>query len=576
MKAARAELAGVSARLVETNPGNFDEDGLGAYEIGIRPLHEATVGAMADTLYLLLGAVGLMLLIACANVASLLLARATARHREVAVRAALGASRRHLFQQLLLEALSLSLVGGGLGVVIASAGVGLFSRLEPGNLPLATEVAIDWRVLAVALGTTLLTGIVFGVAPALRASRMDINEAIRDGGAASGGAARQRLRSALVVVEVALAVVLTVGAGLLFNSFLRLASVDPGFDTDSTVLFRLSLNNETVEERMPFVDEVLASLRSIPGVESAGVGVTVPFQITGDNRCCWFDQLVTDQDPTTTHRVIVTPVDDGFFRTIRSTLRGGRVFATTDSGEDPVAVLGRSAARRIFGREEIVGEVLHVEGELDLRVVGVIDDVRHWGLGEDVDNLVYVPYRGFYQYFRQAMFVVRGERDDLAAEIRRAVWSVDPDRPVDRVTTMRAQVADSVATPRFYSGMFVVFSVVALLLAAGGIYGIMMFHVGQRTRELRNRASSGCRAPGLVAMVVRRGITLAGTGLVIGLLAAAFLARLLENQLFGIQAVDGLTFVAVAATLLLVATLACYVPARRAGRADPLLALRAE
>ena len=576
LEAAREELGALSERLVATNPAGF-EDSLEPYRIRVTPLHAATVERYGSTLYLLLGAVGLMLLIACANVASLLLARGTERHREVAVRAALGASRRDIFRQLLVEALVLSMAGGALGVFGALGGVGIFNRFRPMAIPLADSVAVDWRVLIVALATSLLVGLVFGIAPAWRATRTDLNEAIRDGsGTLSASAGRQRLRSVLVVAEVAIAVILTVGAGLLFSSFVSLTSVDPGFDTEELLTFRLGFASRPAEERLPYVEQVLDSIRGVPGVDSGAVSITVPFQLTGDDRCCWFDQMVTDEDPQTRHMAVVNPVGDDYFEALRATLLYGRTIERGDREADPVAVVTAATAQQMFGREDVVGQILHVDGDLDLRIVGVVADIRHWGYSQDAVRQLYVPYRAFHQFFQHAAFVVRGEREDLGDAIRQAVWAVDAEQPIGRLDTMRSLVSESIAAPRFYSGVFGLFSVVALMLAAAGLYSVLMFQVGQRRRELGIRLALGARARSLVGLVVREGMVLTALGVAIGIGAALALGRLLESMLFGVTATDATTMVAVAAALMAVAFLACYVPARRAGRSDPLTTLRAE
>jgi len=576
LEATQAELEALSARLIAANPGGYQSND-GAYTIEISPLLRATVGEVGNTLYLLLGAVGMMLLIACANVASLLLARATDRQREVAVRAALGASRSCIAQQLLCEAMALSLTGGALGILGAFAAVEWFNSFQPGDIPRSGAVQLDVRVLGFALATAVVTGLIFGVAPAWRAARMDLNEAIREGsGTLSPSAARQRLRSGLVVLEVALAVVLTAGAGLLFNSFLHLTAVDPGFDTEQLLSFELSLGTYETEERLPVVEQLLEALRAIPGAESVGLGITVPFALTGDNRCCWFDSMVTDREEDEPYLAVVNPVDDGYFVTLGASMRYGRAIARADRDADPVTVVTVTTAQNMFGRDDVVGEVLHVKGDLDLRIVGVVEDIRHWGLTAEANNELYVPYRGFHQYFRHATFLMRGQRADLATQLRRAVWSVDPQLPVDNVVTMREMVSASVAGPRFYSGIFLIFSGVALLLAAGGLYGALMFQVGQRSREIGIRMALGARSGQVVVMVVRQGMTLTSIGLAIGIAGALALARLLESFVFGISTADPARFAIVVAVLTLVAFVASYLPARRAGKSDPLISLRAE
>ncbi|NKB88858.1 MAG: FtsX-like permease family protein [Acidobacteria bacterium] len=569
-------LDAVTARIRADNPAGRD-DPIESYGFGVTPLLQATVGDVGDALYLLLGAVGLMLLIACANVASLLLARSTERHQEVAVRAALGASRGRIIQQLITEALVLSLAGGAVGLAAALGAVEWFNVAQPGNIPRSGAVAIDLRILAVAFGTALLTGLVFGVAPALRAARSDLNTSIRDGGnATSASARRQHLRSGLVVVEVALAVVLTVGAGLLFGSFVRMNAVDPGFETDQLLSFRLTFGTYAVDERTMFVEQARAALETIPGVESVGAGITVPFAITGAGRCCWFDELVAAEDDPGPHVAIFNPVDEGYFTTLGARLRQGRSILPTDGDEDPVAVVTLSTARSMFGRDDVVGEVLDVEGDLNLRIVGVVEDIRHWGLAQQPENEIYVPHRGFGHYFQHAEFLVRGSRAGLASEIREAIWTVDSELPVDEIVAMQQLVARSVAAPRFYSGVLVVFSAVALLLAAGGVYGTLMFQVGQRRREIGIRMALGARVRDVVGTVVSRGVLLASMGLALGVVGALALGRVVESLMFGITSTDPATFVLVAITLLAVAFAASYLPARRAGRCDPASSLRSQ
>jgi putative ABC transport system permease protein len=548
--------------------------------IEILPLYEVTVGAVDDTLYMLLGSVGLMLLLACANLANLFLARGTDRSREIALRAALGAGRTRIVSQLLTETVFLSLIGGALGVAIAYVGVAAFGSFDPGGIPRAGTVAVDVRVLAFALVVSAGTGVLFGIMPALMAASTDVNETLKDGSSSTTARrARASLRSALVVLEIATALVLLSGAGLLFNSFLRLKRVDVGFDTEQIVTLPLTLGSTfDHDERVQFTHDLLERLTATPGVDDASAGVLLPFVMSGRSRCCWRTRVypVPAREGEEGIRTLVHPIAPGYFRLLGAKLLRGRGFAD-DAGSEAEAVINASLARRVFGDTDVVGRTFRL-GDDELTVVGLVDQIRHWGAAQDVDDQLYVSYARYGGGFEWLHVAVKTELHAaaVAQSLRSAVWALRPSLPVGEMTTMRQRVADSVAQPRFYTLLLTGFAAVAIVLAAGGIYGSMLYSVGQRQRELGIRMAVGAQAHQVLGLIVGHGMVLTVVGIGAGLLGALALSRVLESMLFGIATTDPATYASVSALLATTALAACYLPARQASRTDPIATLKSE
>jgi putative ABC transport system permease protein len=571
---AQAEVETIARRLQTLYPKTNAKQSL-----FLTPLQERLVGNIRLTLLVLLGAVGCVLLIACANVANLLLARAASRQKEIAVRAALGASRGRVVRQLLTESLALALAGGVGGVLLARWGVRLLVVVSANYLPRAEEVRINAPVFAFTLAVALLTGLLFGLVPALQAARLDLTEALKEGGrGAGGGAQRHRTLNLLVVSEVALAVVLLVGAGLLVNSFVRLQQVSPGFDEKNLLTVRIDLPNPYAqpEKKAQFYEQLQQRVAALPGVESVGLVTELPlarqsadFGFTIEGR----PAPPAGQEPHADLR----SVNHNYFRAMRIPLLKGRYFTEAEVHDNaPVVVISEVLAERFFAGENPLGQRLRVSAmnRLSYEVIGIVGDVRHRGLDIELRQTMYFPsLRLGY-----SNLVLRTTTDpaSLAAAVRKEVAAIDPNQPVANIKTMEQWLAESVAQPRFRTLLLGLFSAVALLLAVVGIYGVMAYAVAQRTHEIGIRLALGAQSGAVLRLVLGQGMKLAGSGVALGLLAALLLTRLLKNLLFKVSTTDPLTFAGVALLLLAVALLACYWPARKAMKVDPLGALRHE
>ncbi len=581
VEAARAEMELMNERFADLYPDSHRaRDGTYA-RTPVVTLEEAEVGGVQTTLLMLMGAVGLLLLLACVNVANLLLARGADRTRELALKGALGARRANVFAQLTTESLLLSLAGGLVGVGLAFLGVRLFEILEPGVLPRTESVGVDLRVLGFALAISVATGLVFGLVPALQATRVDVNAALKDGsGRATAGRERARIQGSLVVSEVALSLILLTGAGLLFHSFVRLTRVDTGFDSAQLVTVDLQLGDPyDVESRIQFVEELTRRLRVIPQTRAVVAGATLPFQYATGGTCCFQSSVST---PTTEDgqevRTLLHPVTPGFLSALNVSILSGRDIEPSDDGVEPVpVVLSEHAAERLFGEEDPLGQTISFSSR-QARVVGVAGNVQHESFNRDVRPELYMPWKVRGPDIPYLNFAIRTDLDigAVAPAIRAAIWDLDPNLPVPDIVTMEGRMARSVAEERFYSVLLATFAAVALLLAAGGIYATFLYSVRQRMREMGIRLALGARRGDVVRLVLRRGVLLTAIGVVVGLGAAALGARLLANMVFGITPHDPLTYTVVSGVMGLVALAACLVPALRAGRTDPLETLRAD
>ncbi|HKP13384.1 MAG TPA: ABC transporter permease [Blastocatellia bacterium] len=575
---AAADMADIAGRVERQNP--VTNEGLG---VSVTGLHAALAGDYSKALMILLSVVGCVLLIACANVANLMLVRATSRQKEMAIRAALGASRRRIVRQLLTESMLLGVAGGATGLLLAVWGLDLLLAAIPIKLPFWMKFGIDLRVLGFTLGVSLLTGLVFGVLPALQASKANLNETLKEGGRSAAGAGRQRSRSLFVVAEIALALVLLVGAGLMMRSFLRLQHVNPGLDAAGVMTMRINLPFSKYGEaarRADFYRQLMERLRAQPGVEAAGAIVTLP--LSGDR---WgrsltvegFPVLPVGQAPAIQHNV-VTP---GYFRALGIPLLEGRDFTDADTREGPkVTIVDERLAHEYWPGESAIGHRVRFgppeHNEPWHTIVGVVGAVRHERLQATTRNSVYLPHA---EIPISAMFLTvrtAAKPESMAGPMREQIQQLDPDLPTTAVLPMTEVVAQSVWQPRLYTILFGVFAAVALLLAAVGLYGVMAYGVTARTHEIGLRVALGARPADVLRLVAGQGVKLVLAGVAIGLVAASLLTRLMASLLFSTSTSDPLTFAGIAALLMLVALVACYLPARRATKVDPMVALRYE
>ena len=580
---ARAEVETIGQQLARQYPDANEGVGITAVS-----LHEAMVGDVRSAFWVLLGAVGFVLLIACVNVANLLLARAASRESEIAVRTALGANRGRLVRQLLTESVLLSLAGGALGLLLAVWGVEALISLEPQGIPRLSEVRVDPFVVGFTMALSALTGLLFGVFPAFQSTRAAISSTLKEGGrGALTTRSGARMRTTLVVTEVALAVTLLAGAGLLIRSFSKLASVDPGFTIKPALTFDLSLPDARYGEpakQVAFFDQLLPQLRALPGVQNAAGVISLP--LSGTSIVLTFEiagrpPLPPAQQPAMQVRIATTR----YFETIGIPLTRGRFFTDEDRMSTPqVAVITEAAAKQYFPNEDPIGKRItlgwgrdggkfHAGGE----VVGIIGDVKDAGLDEPDPPQIYLPYS---QWPVQSMSVILQTAvtpETVAEPARHAVYSIDGNLPVGNVRTLQQLVARSISQPRFYMTLLTVFAGVALALAAIGIFGVLSYAVAQRTREIGIRMALGAHESTVLRLVVREAMIMAAGGVVIGLAAAFGLTQwLVATLLFETSPHDPATFTVAAVVLTVVSLLAAYVPARRATRVDPIVALRAE
>jgi putative ABC transport system permease protein len=549
--------------------------------VTVMALQEHVAGRLRPALLALLGAVSLLLVIACANVAGLLLARSAGRRAEIALRMALGAGRLRLVRQLVTESLVLSCLGGILGLILSYWGLDILVASCRDFLPRAGEIAIDGAALAFTLLVTLLTGVLFGLAPAAQISGSDLERGLREGGRSAGaGGAAGRLRGVLVVGEIALSLILLVGAGLLAKSFARLLSADKGFDPENVVSFSLSLPYGAYprpDQQSRFFEQTLDRLAALPGVSGAAAISELPLGGSGTNGA--FRVEGRDDPPGSepqAEKRIVTP---DYFRVLRTPILAGRGFTAQDRpGSPAVAIINDALARRMFPGQDPVGRRLEFNWDTTgwQEIVGVVGNVKQYGLQEEMLPTIFVPHA---QRPEAAMAVVVRSSlppDQLVPEIRRQVAALDRDRPLIQVRTMEQVIADSVADRRLPMLILGGFAVAALLLGAIGVYGIVGYSVAQRTQEFGIRMALGARRGDVVRMVLGQGLRLALFGLLIGLAGSLAVARLIAGLLFGISPADPATLAVTSLLILGVALLACYIPARRAARVDPMVALRYE
>ncbi|HVQ39675.1 MAG TPA: ABC transporter permease [Pyrinomonadaceae bacterium] len=549
------------------------------------PLHERIVGESRHSLLVLFAAVSLVLLIACANFANLLLARSAERDREFVIRAALGAGRWRLIRQLLTESVLVSLAGGAVAVVFAIWGTSLLVALKPENLPRLQEIGVDLRVLGFTFGISLLTGIVFGLLPAWTASRSGVNEGLKEGGrSATAGGTRQRLRSTFVVVELAVALILLVGAGLLVKTLSVLRSVEPGFTPDHLLTMRVELPEaryKEVDKQTRFRTQTLAAINSLPGVKASMVS---ELPLSGDSLNHDFvidgrPPIAAGDEPSLETRSVM----GDYFQTMQIPLKAGRDFGPQDFQEKAplVGIANDAMVRQYFPGEDPLGKRIRWARNPQVEwitIVGVVGDVKHFGLDLPEQAGLYSPYTQAAPWKRWTSVVVRTQSDPLsiAGAVKQQLWKIDPQLPVTKVETMDEVAAGSFAARRFNMLLLVIFAGLALVLAAVGIYGVMSYAVTQRTQEIGIRMALGARAIDVLKLIIRNGMALILIGVGLGIGGSLVLTRLLATLLFGVKPTDAVTFVTVSAVLIVVALVACYLPARRATKVDPLVALRYE
>ena len=550
------------------------------------PLQEQVVGQVKPILLVLLGAVGFVLLIACANVASLLLTRSLARQKEVAIRSALGANRRRVIRQLLTESVLLSLIGGVAGLFVANWGVAALVAALPANqlnaLPFLKTLRIDTSILAFSFGLSFLTGIIFGLAPAIQSSRLDLNEVLKEGGRNASAGTGHRLRSALVVSEIALAVVLLVGGGLMVKSLLRLLESNIGFNPQNVLTMTIVLPAGKYTEanrQVAFFDELKERIKALPGVSDAGTVDLLPLQAGNTTRVNVEGDPVPPSGQET--EANIRTVSESYFQTLGVPLIAGRMFDDRDKADSTeVVIIGKSFADRVFAGRDPLGRRLVYAGlhEPPIQIIGVVGDVKVTGLDDAVRPVLYYPFR--QDAGPATNLVVRTNTDPsvLAAAIRNEVRLREPDVAVFNLNAMQTLISNSPSAfmRRFPALLISIFAGIALLLASIGIYGVVSYSVSQQTHYIGVRMALGAQASDILKMVLKQGLVLAVAGMTLGVAAALALTRLLRGLLFEVQPTDAGTFGMVIGTLLVVTLFACYLPARRATKVDPLVALRYE
>ena len=548
------------------------------------PLPEQLVEHVRPALLVLLGAVGLVLIIACANVANLLLARGAERQKELAIRAALGAGRARLIRQLFTESLFLALLGGTCGILLASWGIDAILALSPAGLPRIDEVTIDARVIAFTFAVSIVTALTFGLAPAIQFSSPKLQQFLKEGGRTStAGFGRRRLRHALVVSEIALALMLLVGAGLLVRSFIRLLQVDPGFTPDNVLSLQVFIwdKYQTPQQRTAFFDEAFARLSALPGVQAVGAVTALPFN--NEDTIDVDTTFTIDGKPTEPGRQLTaysTVASIDYFKVMGIHLKSGRFFNEYDRSGSPLVVLINEAmARRFFPEEDPVGKKITVGSfgrPMSREIVGVVADVRHTGLDSNPRPEFFVPH--LQNPFGGMAIVVRtySDPETLLPAAKEQIRAINKDQPFYSINTMDALVSRSLGERRFNLLLLCVFATIALVLAGVGIYGLISFSISQRTHEIGVRMALGARARDITRMILGEGIALALAGVTAGVVGALVLTRLLKGFLFGVTPTDPVTFAAISALLVALALVASYLPARRATRVDPMVALRYE
>jgi putative ABC transport system permease protein len=577
---ANADLRIVAERLEQTHPTTNHNIG-----VAVVAMSEEIVGGIRNTLLMVFGAVVFVLLVACANVANLLLARASVRFREITIRSAIGAARGQLVRQLLTESIVLSVFGGLLGLLLAVWGTGLVSVAGEKINPMFQDVHMDLRVLGFTVGLTLLTGLVFGLAPALQVSKPNLAESLKESGRGAGPSGhRNRLRSVLVVSEIALTLVLLICAGLLIRTVMRLKSVDTGFNTSNVLTMNIGLPQVKYpkpEDRIAFFQQVSDRIAALPGVKAAGTTSVLPLSANFDGRGLLVeDQPKPEGQEISVDMYVTTP---GYLKALEISTINGRTIADQDTKDSfKVALVNQTMAQQLWPGQDPIGKHIGLPGDRKSKepfwrtIVGVVKDVSQYSLDQKPPMQMYLPLAQFPTSFNTIVVKTESDPYAIAAAVRREVRAVDKDQAVFEVTTLDELRSESILIRRFFMGLLFVFAGLALVLAVIGIYGVMSYVAAQRTHEIGIRMALGAQAKDVLKLIIGNGMLLALIGVAAGLVGAFALTRLLEGLLFGVTSTDSLTFVSVSGGLVLVALIACYVPARRATRVDPLVALRNE
>lgn len=577
---AQAEMHNIASNLRQQYMQGADATN---WDLLLTSFRQQVVGDISTMLWIVMLVVGFVLLIACANVANLLLARAAARQKEIAVRTALGARRWRIIRQLLTESLLLSVVGGAFGLLIGYWGVKALVALNEDRIPRAHEISLDWKVMLFTFGISILTGILFGIVPALQTTKTDLHETLKEGGRNAAATTKQWIRSSLVVVEIALALAVLVGAGLLVKSFLHVQQVNPGFNPEGMLTMHLSLPMTKYSEapqRANFYKQVINDVRALPGVQSVGAVSVLPLSGGGSSGSFRIEGRDVPPGQSSPHgaRWAATP---DYFKTMGIPLIRGRYFEDRDTSEAlPVAIIDQALAQKYWPNEDPLGKRIVFEGTRDnplwREIVGIVGHVKHTDLEGESRAQYYMPHQQRPQPNMALVIRTPNDPNALAGSVRSVIKSADSDLPVFRVRTMDQFVADSMTQRKFALLLICVFACLALLLSAIGLYGVMAYSVTQRTHELGLRMALGAQASDVLKLVVKQGMLLAVVGLAIGVVGAIFLSRLMKTMLFNVSATDPLVFVGIALILAAVALLACFVPARRATKVDPMVALRYE
>jgi putative ABC transport system permease protein len=578
LQQAREEMSIISERLRQQYPA-FNN----GWGVNVVPLGEQVIGDVGRTLLILLGAVGFVLLIACANVANLRLAQGAAREKELAIRASLGAGRIQLIRLLLIENILLAALGGALGLLLAFCLVKLLVVLEPANIPRLLETNLDGRVAGFTLAVSLIAGVISGLAPAWQASKIDLNETLKEGGRSAMSDVRSNyLRGMFVVAEFALALVLLIGAGLMIRSFLRLQTVDPGFNPQNLLTMRLQLPSPAYFEKKKktaFFEQALQRIGMLPGVRSASAISHIPFGGPGMNSFFMIEG-VHSPDEVNKPKADVRPVNSNYFRTMGIPLRMGREFTERDITEDDanVVIINETMARRFWPNENPLGRRIRINRpeEQPDEIIGVVADVKIHDFETEVIPTVYWPHHRWPFGFAAVLVRTTVEPMSLNAAVMREIHSLDPELSIADVRTMEQVLWSSVAQPRFYTVLLTIFAGVALLLAMMGIYGVLSYTVTQRKHEIGVRLALGAQMSDVLKLVIKQGMMMTLIGVAIGLSASYALTRYLEGHLYEVKPTDPVTFIGVAFLLCAVALLACFIPAIRAMRVDPIVTLRDE
>ena len=577
MAQAQAEMTVLAQRLEQAYP--LTNKGRGVH---IASITDDTIGGVGRALWMALGAVGFVLLVACANVANLLLARSTARQKEMTIRSAIGAARSQLIRQLLTESLLLAFLGGGLGLLIAIWGTGVIEKIGSKINPMFNGFHIDLRCLAFTLGVSVITGLVFGLAPALQMSRPNLVESLKESGRGPGGLAKgNRLRGALVITEVAMTLVLLIAAGLLVRTWLRLNQVDKGFNSENVLTMNIglpSMKYPKPENVIAFYKQATERIAAVPGVKAAGITSVLPLSDNFDGR--GLDVEGHPRPPGEGYDVDLYVVTPGYLRAMEIPLQKGRAITEQDNAETmKVALINRTMAGQLWANQDPIGKRIRFSGNDKnpwRTIVGIVNDVSQYALDQPPPMQIYLPHEQFPTSFNTIVVKTGNKPEEMAASVRSAIVAVDNEQAVFKVATLKELQSDSVRLRSFFMLLLIIFGALALVLAVIGIYGVMSYAVTQRTQEIGIRMALGAGAGDVLNLILRNGMVLTGAGVLIGLAGAFALTRLLAVLLFGVTPTDAFTFATVSVTLIVAAFVACYLPARRATKVDPLVSLRYE